>query len=71
MDVDRDTLVEIAVSVGAVGLFVAVIVTIGSVYNNSGLSEDGAIALVGAIVLFVIVMSAVGVGLAYYMNQPE
>ena len=68
MDVDRDTLVEIVVSVGAVGLFVAVIVAIGSVYNEGGLSEVGALALVGAIVLFVILMSAVGVGLAYYMN---
>ena len=69
MDVDRDTVVEIAVSVGAVGLFVAVIVAIGSAYNQGGLSTDGGMALVGAITGFVVVMSLLGLGLAYYLNR--
>jgi hypothetical protein len=69
MDIERGTIVEIIVSVGAVGLFVAVLVGIGDAYNHGGLSADGGIALVGAIVAFVIGMSIVGIGLAYYLNQ--
>lgn len=69
MDIERETIVEIIVSVGAVGLFVAVLVGIGDTYNQGGLSADGGIALVGAIVAFVIGMSLVGIGLAYYLNQ--
>lgn len=69
MDVDRNTVVEIAVSVGAVVLFVAVIVAIGDAYNRGGLSTDGGMALVGAIAGFVVVMSLLGVGLAYYLNR--
>lgn len=69
MDVDRDTVVEIVVSVGAVGLFVAVLFGIGTAYNQDGLSTMGGVAFVGAITAFVILMSLVGVGLAYYLNQ--
>ncbi len=69
MDVDRDTVVEIVVSVGAVGLFVAVLLGIGTAYNQSGFSSDGGVALVGAITAFVVLMTLVGVGLAYYLNQ--
>lgn len=69
MDIERETIVEIVVSVGAVGLFVAVLVGIGDAYNQGGLSADGGIALVGAIVAFVIGMSIVGIGLAYYLNR--
>lgn len=69
MDVDRDTVVEIAVSVGAVGLFVAVIVAIGGAYNQGGLSTNGGMALVGAITGFVVLMSLLGIGLAYYLNR--
>lgn len=69
MDVDRETIVEIVVSVGAVGLFVAVLVGIGTTYNQGGLSTDGGVVLVGAITAFIVVMSAVGIGLAYYLNR--
>lgn len=69
MDIERETVVEIAVSVGAVGLFVAVLVGIGTAYNQGGFSTDGGVALVGAITAFVILMSLVGFGLAYYLNQ--
>ncbi|KYH25167.1 hypothetical protein HAPAU_27510 [Halalkalicoccus paucihalophilus] len=69
MDVDRETIVEIVVSVGAVGLFVAVLVGIGTTYNQGGLSTDGGVVLVGAITGFVVLMSLVGIGLAYYLNQ--
>ncbi|WP_122088126.1 DUF7472 family protein [Halalkalicoccus subterraneus] len=69
MDVDRGTIAEIVVSVGAVGLFVAVLIGIGTTYNQGGLSADGGVVFVGAITAFIILMSAVGIGLAYYLNQ--
>ena len=69
MDVDRDTVVEIAVSVGTVALFIAVVVAIGDTYNQGGLSTDGGMALVGAIAGFVVVMSLLGIGLAHYLNR--
>ncbi len=69
MDVDRETVVEIVVSAGAVGLFVAVLIGIGGAYNQGGLSASGGMALVGAIAGFVVVMILVGVGLAYYLNS--
>jgi hypothetical protein len=69
MDVDRETIAEIAVSVGAVALFVGVIVAIGDAYNQGGLSTAGGLALVGAIAAFVVVMSLLGIGLAYYLHR--
>lgn len=66
MDVERETVVEIVVAVGTVGLFVALIVGVGIAYGGTenALTETGALALVGAIVLFVLVMAGVGVGLS-------
>ncbi|MEM4782291.1 MAG: hypothetical protein QXG03_12140 [Halalkalicoccus sp.] len=69
MDIERETIVEIVVSVGAVGLFVAVLVGIGDAYNQGGLSADGGLILVGAITAFVVGMSVVGLALAYYLNR--
>jgi len=61
MDIERETVVEIAVSVAAVALFVAVIVGIGATYGTpSELSDTGALALVGAIVGFVFLMTGIG-----------
>ncbi|MFC7155918.1 hypothetical protein ACFQPA_10675 [Halomarina halobia] len=65
MALEREALVEIVVSVAAVGLFIAVIVGIGVTYNGStGLSNEGAFALVGSIAGFVIVMSLLGYALS-------
>jgi NADH:ubiquinone oxidoreductase subunit 6 (subunit J) len=69
MVVEREAVVEILVSVGAVGAFVGVIVLIGQTFNESGLSGDGALALIGAIVGFILLMAVVGIGLAFYMNR--
>ncbi|ADJ13802.1 DUF7472 family protein [Halalkalicoccus jeotgali] len=69
MDVDRETVAEIVVSVGSVGLFVAVLVGIGTTYSQDGLSADGGVALVGAITAFVVLMTLVGFGLAHYLNR--
>lgn len=66
MDIERETVVEIAVSVAAVGLFVLLIVAVGVSYGidaPGGFSDTGALALVGAILLFVLVMAGVGVAL--------
>lgn len=61
MEIERETLVEIVVSVGAVGLFVAAIITIGVTFGEEGhLDEAGGLALVGAIALFIVLMTVVG-----------
>ena len=66
--IERDRLIEILVSVTAVGVFVGVLILIGSRYNDDGFGPDGGVALMGAIVGFVIVMTAIGIGLAYVLN---
>jgi hypothetical protein len=65
MEIGRETVVEIAVSVAAVGLFVAVILGIGTAYGSAAnLSEQGALALIGAIAVFIVAMMGVGYFLA-------
>lgn len=59
---ERETFVEAAVSMAAVGLFLVVIVAVGILYPS--LSGPGALALVGSIVFFVVVMAAAGYWLA-------
>ena len=54
MDIERETLVEIAVSVAAV-------LIVGSSNGASGLSSTGAIELLGVVFGFVLLMSGVGV----------
>ena len=61
MEMERETVIEIVVSVGAVGLFLAAIVAIGTTYGEGGLlGEQGGTALVGAIAAFIVLMSLVG-----------
>ncbi len=60
MEIERETLVEIVTSAGAVLLFVVVLFVIGVLFNdNGGFNQSGALALVGAIVGFILLMSAV------------
>lgn len=61
---DRETVLEIAVSTVTVGLFIAVIIGIGSTFNDGGLSQQGALALIGSIAGFVVLMTLVAVFLA-------
>lgn len=68
MDIDRDTVVEIVISLAAVSLFITALVTIGTTYNDAGFSTDGAFALIGTIVVFVLLMAGVGLWLAYSRN---
>ena len=60
MEIERRTLVEIVVSVVGVGGFIAAIMVIGALFGNGGLTEQGALALVVSIVLFIVVMTGVG-----------
>lgn len=55
---------KIAISVGAVGLFVALVLGIGTTFNDGGLGSTGGLALVGAIIVFILVMAGVGIFLA-------
>lgn len=65
MEIDKETRREILVGAGSVGLFVALLYGVGVTYGNGGLSETGGLAVVGVIVVFVFVMTAVG----YWMAQ--
>ena len=61
---DRDAVVEAAVAFVGVATLAGLIITIGSVYYDDGLSSDGGLALVGAVAFFVVFMSAIGLFLA-------
>jgi len=60
MELEEGMVRKIAISTGAVGLFVATVVGIGTVYNDGGFGSTGGLALVGAIVLFIVAMAGVG-----------
>lgn len=65
MEIERETLVEIVTSAGAVLLFVVVLFVIGVLFNNNGgFNQSGALALVGAIVGFILLMS----GVAFFLS---
>lgn len=64
MEIERETVLEIAVSVGAVLVFVAVMVGIGVTYGGRGMTSEGGIALLAAIAGFILLMTLVGYFLA-------
>jgi len=64
MELEEGMVRKIAISVAAVGLFVAFVVGIGTTYNDGGLGSTGGLALVGSIVLFVVLMAGVGLFLS-------
>lgn len=65
MDIERETVVEAGVSFGAVLVFVAAVVYVGVTFGTNGNMEpSGGLAILGAIVLFMLVMSGVGYWLA-------
>lgn len=71
MEIERGRIIEIVVSVLIVGLFVALLVGIGGQFGQDGLDADGGLAIVGAILAFVLVMAGVGIGLAYMLNSED
>mgnify|MGYP005844538781 CR=1 FL=1 len=61
---DRDAVVEAAVAFLGVGTLAAIIVWIGTAHVDGSLTEDGGLALVGAIAFFIVFMSVIGLGLS-------
>lgn len=62
---DRETTLQIGVSAGAVGVFIALAAVVSSNYGvNNHLSLSGGFALVGGVAVFVIVATIGGLWLA-------
>ncbi|WP_408956733.1 hypothetical protein [Natrinema sp. 74] len=69
---DREQVIEIAVSITAVLLMLAAMAAVGSTYGTaSTLSLEGGWMLVGVIVGFIVLLTAIGIGLAFVLNDPE
>ena len=72
MTLERDRLIEIIVAVSSVILMLGTMYWIGLSYGiENGLSAEGGQMLVGVIVGFILLLTAVGVGLAFVLNDPE
>ncbi|MDS0476316.1 hypothetical protein [Natrinema sp. 1APR25-10V2] len=70
---DREQLIEIGVSIAAVALMVAAMLGVASTYGtaDSTLSVAGGWMLVWVIVGFIVLLTAIGIGLAYMLNDPD
>ena len=65
MEIDAELRRQIIASLFAVGLFLVSLVAIGVVFNGTGgFDPTGGFAIVGALAGFVLLMAAVGFGLA-------
>ena len=64
MELEEGMVRKIAISVGAVGVFVALVVGIGTSFDDGGLGSTGGLALVASIAAFILVMAGVGLFLA-------
>lgn len=61
MDIDAELRRQTLVSLAAVGLFSAVLIGIGIVYDGAeGFTETGGLAVVGALAGFILLMTVVG-----------
>ena len=61
MEIEREAIVQVAISTIAFATFVAAATFVASTYSATGaLTEQGGVALVGAIGLFVVVMLGAG-----------
>ena len=61
MDVDRETAYQLLLAGGAVGLFIAGALYVGTTYGTNGnLTAEGGTVLVGTIGAFVVLMLAAG-----------
>jgi hypothetical protein len=66
MDIERETVVEAGVSFAAVLVFIAAVAVVGTTFGtDNGLSGTGGLAVLGAVVLFVVVMTLVGYWLSF------
>ncbi len=57
---DRDAVVEAIVAFVGVATLAIIVIGIGRIYNENGLSGDGGLALVGAVGFFIVFMSVIG-----------
>ena len=57
---DRETKLEIGVGAVGVGSFILALVLIGTQFGDGAVGERGGIALIGAMVGFVLAMTALG-----------
>ena len=64
MNVEGETLRDIVISVGAVGFFIVATLVVGTQFDSGGLTEQGALALVAVIAVFILVMTGLGFWLA-------
>jgi hypothetical protein len=65
MAIDKETTRQVALSVGAVIVFIVALVAIGVTFgDNQGISTTGGLALVALIALFIIGMGGAGLWLA-------
>ncbi|AGB39616.1 DUF7472 family protein [Natronococcus occultus] len=69
---ERERIIEIVVAVSSVFLMLGAMMFIGSEYGgaDSALSPEGGELLVGVIVGFILLLTAVGFVLAYLLNDP-
>jgi hypothetical protein len=69
MNIERETVVEAGVSFAAVLVFIAAVVGVGTAFGTDGgnLSGTGGLAVLGAVVLFIAVMTGVG----YWLSSQE
>ena len=65
MELDAEARRQLVVAVGTVGSFVALIVAIGIYFPEEAFEQTGALALIGAMVVFVLVMALVG----FYLSR--
>jgi hypothetical protein len=66
MDIERETVVEAGVSIGAAIVFIIAVLLVGSQFRTNGdITGTGGLAVVGTIGFFVFLMAGVGVYFAY------
>ncbi|RQG94006.1 DUF7472 family protein [Natrarchaeobius chitinivorans] len=69
---EREQLIEIVVAVSSIVLMLGAMIYIGQTYGSDGvLQPEGAELLVAVIVGFIFLLTAVGIGLAVTLNDPE
>lgn len=62
MEFDEESVRQIVLSLAAVGFFIGLIITIGSLFASQ--TGTAGLALVGSIALFILVMGGIGLYLA-------
>lgn len=69
----RERIIEIVVAVTAVFLMIGTMYGIGLTYgaDEGGLSAEGGEMLVGVIVAFIVLLTIMGLALAFVTNEPE